>query len=108
MKPKADINRGTIQPEAVVSRIQRLFWEKKLTVSDLKNCTGWAVKRVLEYGSMEDVEIVMCWLGRERFLQLVRSVNFSSKLTKCFWEKMLELEGIECSKKYCRTTVRQF
>ncbi|MFW6044304.1 MAG: helix-turn-helix domain-containing protein [Planctomycetota bacterium] len=91
--------------QAVVEKLERLFWDVELTVDHLDEYASWVVGRVLEYGAMEDVHLLMSYLGRDVFLRTVSNVRFSSRRTKIFWEHILHREGIECTKKSCQSTV---
>ena len=87
-----------------VHRLGRLFWDHPLCDHDLDEHPVWVLERVLEYGSLEDVRILMGVMGRERFLDGVCKARLSSPKTRRFWEKMLALEGRTCTRKYCRDT----
>jgi transcriptional regulator with XRE-family HTH domain len=91
-------------PEALVERLSRLFWDKELTVCDLEQYPAWVVGRVLEYGALEDVHLLMEFMGRKEFLQTICEVRFSSPRTENFWKRILEREGFECTKKFSRNT----
>lgn len=95
---------STPSAETVVERLSRLFWDKELTVSDLAEYPSWVVGRVLEYGALDDVRLLIRFIGREEFLHTVCEVRFSSRRTECFWKRILEREGIECTKKFSRNT----
>jgi len=85
-----------------VHRLARLFWDHALCVRDLDEHPVWVLERVLEYGSLADVRILMCVMGRERFLDGVCEARFSSAKTRRFWETMLALEGRTCTRRYSR------
>ena len=82
-----------------VPKLKRLFWDRKLGVSDLENHPLWVMERVLEFGSLEDVKILKSLFGRVRFLELVQQARLNSSRTRAFWQKMLEKEGLPCTRK---------
>ena len=100
------LSEPTPRPPAqeVVRKLDRLFWDVELTVDLLDDYTTWVVGRVLEYGALEDVHLVIGYLGRESFLQTVSNVRFSSRRTEIFWEQILQREGMECTKTSCQNT----
>ena len=85
--------------EVVVRRIRRLFWDKPLQVADLREHPQWVVRRVLELGSLADVQALVGLLGKGAFLQQVACLRFSSDKTTRFWAAMLAQEGVKCRKK---------
>jgi hypothetical protein len=88
----------------MVSRFERLFWDHKLTVDDLDLHPMWVVERVLEYGNLDDVALLREMMGRKEFLAAVASTNRLSPRTQNFWNHMLAMEGVKCTKKYSRDT----
>jgi transcriptional regulator with XRE-family HTH domain len=93
---------GQPEPAEVVARVGRLFWDRRLEVRDLEESTTWVVERVLEYGDLEDVRLLVGLLGRDGFLQRVSEARFSSDRARVFWEKILEREGVQCTRRYSR------
>jgi transcriptional regulator with XRE-family HTH domain len=83
-------------------KIERLFWDRPLKVSDLTEYPGWVAKRVLEYGSLDDVMALRDTIGRDRFLEEIASLQFDSSRTRRFWQHMLEKEGIKCTSRFSR------
>jgi transcriptional regulator with XRE-family HTH domain len=86
----------------VTRRIRRLFWDHDLRPSDLTRHPRWVVQRVLEYGNLEDVRLVRRYFGRSAFLDLVEQMHFGSKKTRRFWERILNCEGRECTRRFSR------
>ena len=85
--------------EVVVRRIRRLFWDKPLQVADLREHPQWVVRRVLELGSLADLQALVGLLGKGAFLQQVACLRFYSDKTTRFWAAMLAQEGVKCRKK---------
>ena len=79
-----------------------MFWDHTLTAGDLGRYPEWIVERVIEYGTLEDVETVRRLYGKRRFLKLVAAAERVSPRTRSFWRQVLEREGIECTRKYSR------
>ena len=59
-------NRGII-----LIRLQRLFWDYKLSEKDLEPHRIWIVERVLDYGQLSDISALQELYGRSRFLETV-------------------------------------
>jgi hypothetical protein len=95
---------SVVSEEGVVTRVRRLFWDRRLTAGDLERHPVWVVERVLEYGAMEDVRAVVGYYGRKRFLEVVAGVSRVSPRTAAVWRSILEQEGIPCTKKFFRNT----
>jgi transcriptional regulator with XRE-family HTH domain len=90
--------------QAVAKQLGRLFWDHPLTAADLEAHAVWVVERVLEYGTLADVEMLRDQMGRKAFLAAVASTQRLSPRTASFWRKMLTMEGIRCTRKYSRDT----
>ncbi len=92
----------------VASRISRLFWDHPLTADDLETHSTWVIERVLEYGGLDDIEMLRDLMGRRAFLNAVASASRMSPRTRKFWQHILEMEGIPCTRKYSRNTAWNF
>ncbi len=86
-------------PASVARSLKRLFWDKPLKAMDLKQHPVWVVARVLEMGRLEDIHTLEAFMGRDRFLECIADVRFSSRRTEIFWKHILEREGVPCTKK---------
>ncbi len=86
----------------VVGQLSRLFWDCQLAAHHLRDNTLWVVERVLEYGALGEVHLLVRWLGRDEFLDYVSQARLSSVTTRGFWEQILEREGLKCARKYSR------
>jgi transcriptional regulator with XRE-family HTH domain len=91
-----------------LKRIQRLFWDQRLKASDLKKYPQWVVERVIEYGSLEDVQSVINVMGKRMFLKQVSRCRFQSAKTFKFWAEILEKEGVKCMKRSFQRGVKNF
>lgn len=87
------------------SRFHRLLWDVNVSEVRLPDHAGWVVERVLEYGDLEDVQALARLLGRGPFLELVARARIPSSKTKRFWDQVLTLEGVSCTRKSSRETV---
>ena len=88
----------------VISRLKRLFWDHPLTADDLETHPVWVAERVLEYGALDDVHALRKAMGRAAFLKAAARAYRVSPRTRGFWRRILDLEGIPCTKKYSRGT----
>ena len=86
----------------VVERLERLFWDTQLTVDHLVENTLWVIERVLELGNLDDIRRLIAHLGRGEFLRHVGQARFSSVRTREFWHRMLDKEGMTCTRRYSR------
>jgi hypothetical protein len=80
-----------------VRKLRRLFWDQPLRVEHLEENPLWVVERVVEFGDLDDVRLLVGYLGRERFLQNVAEARFSSEKTRVFWQQILAREGVPCT-----------
>lgn len=95
-------------PRKAVKQLGRLFWDHPLRPGDLKAYPVWVVERVLEYGTLSDVEMLRDQMGRQAFLTAIASAQRMSPKTANLWRHMLKIEGIPCTKKYSRNTKLSF
>jgi len=86
----------------VVEQLDRLFWDTRLEATHLEKNTLWAVERVLELGNLDDVRMLIAFLGRGEFSRLVSGARFESARTRAFWLQMLDKEGVACTRKFSR------
>ena len=91
--------RKRLSRRALVSQLQRLFWDHRLRPEDLTKFRLWVVERVLEYGNLEDVHALIDCIGRVTFLKDVARARFSSPRAGRLWDQILEKEGIPCTRK---------
>lgn len=82
-----------------IKRVQRLFWDHRLTKKDFDRYPVWITERVIEYGSLEDVYSLVGVMGRMAFLKNVSNSRFRSPKAGAFWRAILEKEGVPCTKR---------
>jgi transcriptional regulator with XRE-family HTH domain len=80
-------------------RLHRLFWDRRLQASDLRNYPQWVVRRVLELGNLADLRALIELMGRKALLRQAAGLRFSSAKTERFWSTLLEREGVKCTRK---------
>ncbi len=97
-----------VSKPSVVRQLKRLFWDRPLRSDDLTRYPQWVIQRVLEYGSLKDVKMLMRWMGREVFLDGVSLARLHSPKTTNFWHKLLEREGIACTKRSSPSTAWKY
>jgi transcriptional regulator with XRE-family HTH domain len=107
LEPKEHAPDRPSGPE-VVRRLQRLFWDQRLAVEHLEANPLWVVERVIELGRLDDIRLLVRFLGRETFLQHVAEVRFSSEKTRVFWQKILDREGVPCTTRSFRDEAASF
>jgi len=101
LRPTARPRQALSRDEAV-RRLARLFWDHELSTADLDVHEVWVAERVLEYGNLDDIHALRAALGEKRFLRTASMANRVSSRTRSLWQKILEKEGIQCTKKYSR------
>ena len=92
--------RDAVSTSIVINKIKRLFWDKTLNEECFNKHPLWVVKRVLEYGTLDDVLLLIRLMGKQLFLERVSLISFPSVKTEQFWSKMLNREGVTCTKKH--------
>ena len=101
-----DIPSTKVRKTQGILDLQRLFWERTVTVRDLEVYPLWVLERVLEYGSLGDVRFLLAQMGRRRFIESVARIRFKSAKTENFWNLILQREGVSCTKKSSRQEAR--
>ena len=101
-RPKRTPQRTT--PASAIRPLRRLFWDHPLVVQDFERHLVWVMERVLEYGALADVRLMMNVLGRQPFFETAARVNRVSAKTTAFWRPILQREGVPCTKKFSRNT----
>lgn len=81
-----------------IRQLSRLFWDQELREEHLDRYPLWVVERVLEYGQLEDVHVLVDLLGRRRFLELVRDSRRLTPRTQALWNQILKREGFSCTR----------
>ncbi len=104
LRPKTRPERRPRSRKEICKKLGRLFWDHPLTPDDLATHATWVTERVLEYGTLEDVRMLHDAMGREAFLAAAAKAHRVSPRTRSFWTRILEMEGIPCTKKYSRNT----
>jgi transcriptional regulator with XRE-family HTH domain len=95
-------------PSEVVKKLRRLFWDQPLRVEHLEANSLWVVERVLELGDLDDLRLLVRYLGRKSFLQRVAEARFSSEKPRVFWRQILEREGVPCTTRSFRDEAAGF
>ena len=95
-------------PAEVVRRLGRLFWDQDLAVRHLEDHPSWVVQRVLEYGDLDDVALLVRWMGRVSFLRHIAELRFETERTRVFWRQILDREGVQCTSEPFRQEASTF
>lgn len=104
IQPKKRRSVQVVGADEMVARLGRLFWDSKLIVEDFDLHPVWVVERVLEFGKLEDIDLLRAAMGRDKFLKAVASAERLSPQTRSLWKQILIIEGVKCTKKYSRNT----
>lgn len=95
---------GHVSKTKGVAQLRRLFWDHHLVAADFDQHPVWVMERVLEYGTLKDVRVLMSVLGKKRFLEQAAAASRVSPRTAAFWNSLLEQQGVTCTKKSSRNT----
>ncbi|OGL43245.1 MAG: hypothetical protein A2161_09630, partial [Candidatus Schekmanbacteria bacterium RBG_13_48_7] len=82
----------TLSDTKLLDLISPLFWDKRITKSDLKNYPLWVVKRVLMYGSWQQVQSIRRHYGDNLLREAIFSRGLDAK-TKNFWKLLMGIEN---------------
>lgn len=93
---------------AAMHQLKRLFWDCPLKAEHFRKYPAWVTERVLDYGTLGDVKILIQFMGREKFLEIVSQIRFKSVRTKTFWQYILEKENKPCMQKPFRQEAVKF
>lgn len=88
--------------EQLIRKLGRLFWDRRLERGDVDRYPRWMVGRVIQYGKIADIQALCAFLGRERFIGIISDHRMPSAKLERFWNAMLRLEGVSCTKKPSR------
>jgi len=108
LEPRRRPARKAVRRAEAIRRLKRLFWDHGLRAEDFDEHGQWVLERVLEYGALPDVRLLMDLMGRKSFLEGVRHARFQSKKTEEFWRSMLRKEGISCTRRRSPSTAWNF
>lgn len=101
--------RDTVSITIAINKMKRLFWDQTLNEDCFNKYPLWVVKRVVEYGTLADVLLLIRLMGKQLFLERVSLISFSSAKTEQFWSKILNREGFTtCTKKHSLKAARIF
>ena len=103
--PKKPTGAAAPDPDTAIAQLSRLFWDSPLDRTVLTKYPIWVVERILEYGHLTDLHMLQALMGRSRFLEAVAQAYRVSDKTRSFWTQILELEGIQCTNPFSRSTV---
>ena len=105
LRPKARReSERSLDRAGVQGRLKRLFWDHPLAPEDLDAHPVWVTERVLEYGTLADIQLLRDTMGNTEFLRAVAEARSLSPRTRSFWSQILKMEGIACTRKYSRST----
>lgn len=103
LRPLSRTRVRNVRP-AAARRLKRLFWDVPLTNQVMDQHPVWVVERVIDYGTLEDVQGLLSVFGRDAFLKYVGRSTRVSPRTRAFWDHILRKEGLPCTKKSSRNT----
>lgn len=96
-----------VSAETAVRKIKRLFWDHRLTKSDLSHHPVWIVGRVVEYGSLDDLHALIAVYGKRAFLRHVARCRITSPKAASLWRAVLEKEEIPCMRRSSQKAPRR-
>ena len=93
---------------ATVRQLKRLFWDRPLKAEHFRTYPAWVTERLLDYGTLRDVQCLTQFMGRDKFLEIVSKIRFKSARTMTFWQQILAKENRPCMKKPFRQEAASF
>ncbi len=71
------------------------FWDVDKGSLDLNRDREFIISRVLEYGTMDDLKVLLKLYDRSDIEEAVKATNSLSRITANFWSKMLSISSEE-------------
>ncbi len=71
------------------------FWDVDKGSLDLNRDREFIISRVLEYGTMDDLKVLLELYDRSDIEEAVKTTNSLSRITANFWSKMLSIPSEE-------------
>jgi len=78
-----------IGPRKLAALLAPLFWDRKLTVSDLRDHPQWVLRRVLMFGGRRQAGAVRDFYGDEAVREAVAHRSVDAR-TRNYWQVLLE------------------
>jgi len=72
----------------LIRLISPLFWDKKLTASDLSEYPGWVLGRILSLGGRREVDAGRLFFGDQAIRKAIRRRGIDPR-TRAYWSLML-------------------
>lgn len=76
-------------PDKLVRILENLFWDKKLSVKDIRNFPGWVLSRVLMFGDIKQVGAARRYYGDTALKETLALKGIDGK-TRNYWKLMLK------------------
>ena len=103
---KLEMGSGDIIPE----KIQRLFWDVNKEDVDIKTHRAYIIRRILDYGNIEDVKWVLKIYSQKEIVEVVKKSRGLSRKSAYFWSTYFNIpkEEVACLKTPCQKNLRPF
>jgi hypothetical protein len=94
----------------IPGRIKRLFWDADKSGVDLNIHRFYIIKRILDYGIIEDVKWMQETYTPEEIIEVVKRGRGFSRKSAYFWAAYFNIQigEIECLKEPYRRRLRPF
>ena len=82
---------GEATARALADLLAPIFWDKRLTASDIDKFGSWVLVRVLMYGNLQQMRSTRRYFGDHRLRQAIAHRAIDGR-TRTYWEVMLNGE----------------
>lgn len=96
--------------ELIPERVKKLFWDVDKETIDIRLHRSYIIKRIMDYGSVEDVKWMLTTYSPEDITEVLRKSRGLSRKSATFWSIYFNIskEEIECLKMPYRKRLRPF
>lgn len=94
----------------IPENIKRLFWDVDKESVDLKHHRSYIIKRIMDYGNIEDVRWMLKTYSPEEIIEIVKKRRGLSRKSATFWSIYFNIprEEVECLKAPYQKMLRPF
>jgi len=69
----------------IPERVQRLFWDTDKKSVDLRSHRGYVVRRIMDYGYLEDVRWMLATYSAEEIIEVLKMSRGLTRKSGYFW-----------------------
>ncbi len=96
--------------ELIPEKVQRLFWDVNKEDIDIKAHRAYIIRRIMDYGNMEDVKWMLNSYSSEDIVGVVKKSRGLSHRSAWFWVHYFQIppEEVECLKTSFMKTQKKY